>query len=85
MYHQDSFGPQHPIVSDIKHTGIVFWFPLTIHLKSVGLKKLLISICVTRIVAHVGCSHLGDVQRTIIAEILLEKERQTLITQRKIW
>lgn len=71
------FEPPHPIVSDIKCTGIVFWLPLTIHLKSVGLKKLLISICVTRIVAHVGRSHLGDVQRTIIAEIL-RKKRQKL-------
>lgn len=58
---------------------------LTIHLKSVGLKKLLVSICMTRIVAHVGRSHLGDVQRTVVAVILPEKETETLITQRKIW
>ena len=49
---------------------LVICLPLTIHLKGVGLKKLLISICVTCIVAHVGRGHLGDVQRTIVAKIL---------------
>lgn len=67
---------------------------LTIDLKSVGLKQFLVAIGMTGVVAHVGRSHLGDVQRAIISKILPEanneeresekkgrvRERQTLTT-----
>lgn len=47
---------------------------LTVHLKSVGLKKFLVAIGVTGVVAHVGRRHLGDVQRAVISKILPERE-----------
>lgn len=53
----------------------VFWQPLTVHLKSVGLKKFLVAIGMTGIVAHVGRSHLGDVQRAVISKVLPEREK----------
>lgn len=53
----------------------VFWQPLTIHLKSVGLKKFLVAIGVTGIVAHVGRCHLGDVQRAVISKVLPDREK----------
>lgn len=36
--------------------------PLTVHLKSVGLKQFFISISITGVVAHVGSGDLGEVQ-----------------------
>lgn len=50
--------------------------PLTVHLQSVGLKKFLVAISVTGIIAHVSRGHLGDVQRAVISKVLPERERE---------
>lgn len=49
--------------------------PLTVHLKSVGLEKFLVAVCVTGVVAHVGRCHLGDVQRAVISKVLPDRVR----------
>lgn len=64
--------------------------PLTVHLKSVGLEKFLIAVCVTGVVAHVGRCHLGDVQRAVISKVLPDRVRnkrggQLLLTQKTHW
>lgn len=58
--------------------------PLTVHLQSVGLKKFLVAISMTGIIAHVSRGHLGDVQRAVISKVLPVREsegekKQTLI------
>lgn len=71
--------------------------PLTVHLKGVRLKELLIAVSMTGVVAHVGGRHLGDVQRAVVSEILAEgawrkrggwtTEKETeklLITQKRV-
>lgn len=54
----------------------VFHQPLTIYLKNVGLKKFLIAVSMTGVVPHVGCGHLGDVQRAVISKVLPERESE---------
>lgn len=49
---------------------------LTIHLKSVGLKKFLVAIGMTGVVGHVGRGHLGDIQRAIISKVLPKGESE---------
>lgn len=68
---------------------VLFSQPLTVHLKSVGLEKFLVAVCVTGVVAHVGCCHLGNVQRAVISKVLPDRVRnkrgggkQLLITQK---
>lgn len=46
--------------------------PLTVHLKSVRLKELLVAVSVAGVVAHVGRRHLGDVQRAVVSKVLAE-------------
>lgn len=49
---------------------------LTIYLKNVGLKQLLVSISMTAVVAHVGGSHFGNIQGAVISEILANRKRE---------
>lgn len=51
---------------------VTFSQPLTVHLKSVRLKELLVAVSVTGVVAHVGRRHLGDVQRAVVSKVLAE-------------
>lgn len=46
--------------------------PLTVHLKGVRLKELLVAVGVTGVVPHVGGGHLGDVQRAVVSKVLAE-------------
>lgn len=72
--------------------------PLTVHLKSVRLKELLVAVSVAGVVAHVGRRHLGDVQRAVVSKVLAEgtenikgqggrrrkRQRETLSNRRHI-
>lgn len=51
---------------------VSFWLSLlhTIHLQGVCLEEHLVSVSMAGVVAHVSGGHLGDVQTSIIAEIL---------------
>lgn len=49
---------------------------LTVHLKRVGLEKLLVAVGMTGVVAHVCRGHLGDVQRAVIPKVLPARERR---------
>ncbi len=50
---------------------------LTIHLEHVGLGQLLIAVRVTAVVPHVNRSHLSNVERAVIAKVLIEQEEKT--------
>lgn len=47
---------------------------LTVHLQSVRLKKFLVAISMTGIIAHVSRGHLGDVQRAVVSKVLPVRE-----------
>lgn len=63
---------RHDLKQHKGRAGVPFSQLLTVHLKSVRLKELLIAVGVTGVVAHVGRRHLGDVQRAVVSEVLAE-------------
>lgn len=50
----------------------------TINLQGVCLEKLLVAVCMAGVVAHMCSGHLGNVQWSIISEILLKIHKTTI-------
>lgn len=41
-----------------------------------GLGQLLVAVCVTAVVPHVNRSHLSNVERAVVAKVLIEREER---------
>lgn len=60
----------------------------TINLQGVCLEKLLVAICMAGVVAHMCSGHLGNVQWSIISEILLKTHKTTItltLKSERLW